>query len=131
MAIYIFIDNIIKNKKIELFNEGNMERDFTYIDDVIEGVRKSIDKNYQCEVFNIGSGKKVKLTYLLRLIEDCLNKKADIKYTKMQLGDVQSTIADISHPKNKLGYAPKHSVEEGVPKFIEWYLAYKKNNKSH
>ncbi len=124
MAMYIFADKIKNDKPIPVFNQGKMKRDFTYISDIISGIRSSIDKNYKCEVFNLGNNKCEELMEVVSLIESSLNKKTEINFLGMQLGDVKMTFADIEHSKNKLNYHPKVEINKGIPKFIKWYKKY-------
>ena len=124
MAMYIFADKISKGEPIQVFNHGKMERDFTYIDDIINGTRAAIDKNYPYEVFNLGNNNSEDLMEMVRLIESQIGKKADIKFEGMQPGDVKKTFADIKHSQEKLNYTPTTKIVEGIPKFIDWYLAY-------
>ena len=124
MAMYIFANKISKNEKISVFNQGKMKRDFTYIDDIVSGLRSSIDKNYSCEIFNLGNNRCENLMDMIGLIEKALNKKADINFMKIQPGDVEKTYANIDHAIDKLNYNPQTSIESGIPKFIEWYKSY-------
>tara|TARA_B110000444_G_scaffold260423_1_gene307297 strand:- start:3973 stop:4938 length:966 start_codon:yes stop_codon:yes gene_type:complete len=124
MAISIFTDKILKNKKIPVFNNGNMFRDFTYIDDIVNGIVASLKKSYKCEVFNLGRSKKEKLIDMIKIIELNLNKKASINFKNIQLGDIKETYADIIYSKEKLDFDPKISLDEGIPKFIKWYKDY-------
>ena len=124
MAMYIFTDKISKGEPISVFNHGKMERDFTYINDIISGTRSAIDKNYPCEVFNLGNNNSEDLMEMVRLIESEIGKKAEIQFEGMQPGDVKRTFADIEHSKQKLNYTPTTKIVEGIPKFIEWFLAY-------
>ena len=96
MALFIFTKNILDNEPIDVFNHGEMYRDFTYIDDVIEGTRSAIDKNYKCEVFNIGNTKSEYLMDMIRVIEETLRKKAKINFIDIQPGEVKKTV-DISY----------------------------------
>ena len=125
MAMYIFTDKISKNKQVNVFNNGDMYRDFTYIDDIVDGIICAVEKNYKCELFNLGNNTIIKLGYIIKLIENSLNKKAKIKYLENQLGDVKTTFADITYSKKKLGYNPSMSIETGIFKFIEWFKKYK------
>tara|TARA_Y100000590_G_C15607696_1_gene972619 strand:- start:16 stop:969 length:954 start_codon:yes stop_codon:yes gene_type:complete len=124
MAMYIFAEKILNNEPIDVFNHGNMKRDFTYIDDIVDGIIASMEKNYQCEIFNLGNSSSEDLIEMIRLIEVCLEKKADINFVDIQPGDVQKTNADIKYTKNKLGYNPKISIKKGIPKFIEWFKSF-------
>ena len=128
MAIYKFTDSIIKNKKIQLFNEGKNYRDFTYIDDVINAVEKiilKIPKNkVPHQIINIGYGEKIKTLTLLSIIEDKLNKKARIVKIPAQLGDVKNTLASQNALKKNYRIAPKISIEKGISKYIRWFRQY-------
>ena len=126
MAMYIFTKKILEGRRIDVFNNGNMERDFTYIDDVIKGLRLAIDKNSGCEVYNIGNSKTEKLMNIIKLIEDSLGKKSIMNLTEMQPGDVKKTFSDIKHSEKKIGYKPMVTVQEGIPSFIKWYRNYYK-----
>ncbi|MCU0799745.1 MAG: NAD-dependent epimerase [Candidatus Thermoplasmatota archaeon] len=122
MALFKFAKNIIEDRPIEVFNYGNMERDFTYIDDIVKGTVAALDRPFKYEVFNLGNNKPIKLTYFIELIEQHLGKKAQRQLLPMQEGDVPRTCADIDHAKELLGYDPKVSIEDGVSNFLKWYL---------
>ncbi len=124
MAIYLFTENIIKGKPIRVFNYGRMQRDFTYIDDVVNGTKSSLLKNYSCEIFNIGNNKPEKLLKIIQLIEKRLSKKAIIKLENIQPGDVKTTYADIDYSKQKLNFSPSVSIEKGISLFTDWYKKY-------
>ena len=126
MAMYIFLNKINNGEEIKVFNHGDMQRDFTYIDDIISGIKSSIKKNYSYEIFNLGNNKSENLMDMISAIENYVSKKAKIKYLGMQLGDVRKTFAEISYTKEKLGYEPKTSMSQGVIKFIDWYNTYHK-----
>ncbi len=126
MAMFIFINKILSNEKLPVFNHGKMKRDFTYIDDIVAGTRSAIDKNFNCEVFNLGNNKSEELMYLISLIEKNLDKKAKIELLPMQLGDVKESFADIEKSKKMLNYEPSTNIEVGVRKLISWYLDYYK-----
>jgi len=124
MAMFIFTQKIIAGKPISVFNNGNMKRDFTYIDDVISGTRSAIEKNYKCEIFNLGNSKSESLMKLIGIIEKNLEKKAQIEYLPMQPGDVKESLADIKKSTEKLGYKPITTINKGIPQFIKWYKKY-------
>ena len=124
MAMYIFADKILKGQSIPVFNHGKMKRDFTYIDDIIHGLKASINKNYPCEVFNLGNNNWEDLMDVISILENALGQKADIEFFGMQPGDVKKTFADIDHSRDKLGYRPLTSINEGIPNFIRWYRNY-------
>ncbi len=129
MAYYSFTDSLKKKKIITLYNEGNMLRDMTYIDDVVDGILGAINyvrnsKNkIKNEIFNLGNDKPIKTSELLRKIELYLNQRA---ITKIEYSENESlmTHADITKAKNLLGYDPKVSFDEGIIKFLEWYKDY-------
>jgi len=124
MAMYLFTKKILKNEPVPVFNNGHMNRDFTYIDDIINGIRSAIEKNYSCEIFNLGNNRSEDLMDMISIIENYLGKKAKIIFHGMQLGDVEKTFADISRAKERLGYKPTVSIEYGIPKFIDWYKSF-------
>ena len=124
MAMFIFTQKIVAGKPIPVFNKGNMKRDFTYIDDIIKGTRSAIEKNYKCEIFNLGNSKSESLMDLIGIIETNLGKKAQIEYLPMQLGDVKESLADIKKSTEKLGYKPITTINKGIPQFIKWYKEY-------
>ncbi len=124
MAMFIFTKKILAGEPIPVFNNGNMKRDFTYIDDIISGTRAAIDKNYPCEIFNLGNHKSENLMDMIATLEKKLGKKAEINFQPMQPGDVQESFADIKSSEIQLGYTPKTSIYEGIPKLVEWYNSY-------
>ncbi|NGX42441.1 MAG: UDP-N-acetylglucosamine 4-epimerase [Chlamydiae bacterium] len=124
MAYYSFVEAILEGRPIEVYNHGKLKRDFTYIDDIIDGTVAAIDLEADCEVFNLGNHRPVKLMDFLRIVEDSVGKKAKMEFLPMQPGDVFETYADIAHSQEKLGFFPKTTLEEGIPKFVEWYKQY-------
>ena len=126
MAVYIFADKIMKNKTISVFNHGKMKRDFTYIDDIVDGILESINRNYFCEIFNLGNSKSENLLEVIHYIENCLGSKANIEYLDIQPGDVKNTSADILYSNEKILFSPKTSIDVGIPKFIKWFKSYYK-----
>jgi len=124
MAMYIFADKIRKGKKIPVFNHGEMQRDFTYIDDIVNGIRASIENNYSYEIFNLGNNRCEDLMDMISYLEKALDNKAKIEYMDIQPGDVEKTFANIDYSISKLNYKPKITIQEGIPKFIEWYKSY-------
>jgi len=121
MAYYSFTENISKGKSIRVYNNGKMKRDFTYIDDIIRGIRSAIDKNYYCEIFNLGNNKSVNLLDFINCIENELNLKAKIKFVKIQKGEVKSTYANIEKSIKMLDYKPNVDIEDGIKNFVSWY----------
>ena len=126
MAMYIFCDKIMNGEKISVFNHGKMKRDFTYIDDIIAGIRSSIEKNYSYEIFNLGNNRSENLMDMIGYLEKALGTEAELDFIDIQPGDVENTIANISNAKKKLNFKPNVSIEEGIPKFIKWYKLYHK-----
>jgi UDP-glucuronate 4-epimerase len=124
MAMFLFTEKILQDEPIQVFNHGNMKRDFTYIDDIIAGTRSAIDKNYKCEVFNLGNHRSEQLMDVVHLIEENLGKKAEIEFLPMQLGDVKESFAEIQKSKEKLEFMPTTNIEVGISKFVEWYHEY-------
>lgn len=122
MAYYSFCKAILEGHPIDVFNYGNMQRDFTYIDDIVAGIVAAIDLEAENELFNLGNNHPEPLHALIKALEDGLGKKAIIHHLPMQPGDVLSTYADIEYSKLKLGFLPKVSLSEGIRKFVEWYL---------
>ena len=124
MAMYIFANKILNGESIPLFNHGNMKRDFTFINDIVDGIVASIKNNYKCEIFNLGNNNCVNLIDVVKTIEECLGKKAKLDLLPMQLGDVEKTFSDIDYTIEKLGFSPKTNIYEGIPIFIEWFKKY-------
>ena len=124
MAYYIFTKNISEGRPINVFNNGNMKRDFTYIDDIVLGTKSAIEKNYPYELFNLGNQKSNSIMDIIKIIETELSIKAQINLLPMQAGDVIETCASISKSIKMLNYNPKISINEGMPKFINWYKNY-------
>ena len=111
MAMYIFTKKILSGEKISVFNNGKMKRDFTYIDDIIDGTCSALDKNLDTGFFNLGNNKSENLMDIIHTIEGCLEKKAEIDFLPMQPGDVEISYADIKESKEKLGFLPKVSYQ--------------------
>lgn len=127
MAMFLFVDAIDKGEPIKVFNSGDLERDFTYVDDIVNGVIEVVEKEQLHEKFNlynIGNSKPVKLLDFISEIEKHLDKKAQKVMLPMQPGDVKRTWADVSSLKKEFGYNPKTSISEGVGKFVDWYKTY-------
>jgi len=131
MSLYKFTKAIYDSKYIDLYNNGNHIRDFTYIDDVVAGIYQTIDNPSQklipFEIFNIGSGKPKSLKFFLRIIKSITNRKPLIKLKELQLGDIHKTHADISKIKRELSYKPMYDLPTGVKNFIDWYNSYFNN----
>lgn len=123
LAIRKFIDLITENKPIPVYGDGTTIRDYTYVDDIVDGIISAINYNdTPYEIINLGGGAPVSLNQMIETIEKVLNKKATIEHLPMQLGDVNKTAADITKAKKLLNYNPKTSFKEGIIKFIEWEI---------
>ena len=121
MAIHKFTRLINQGEEVPMFGNGNSKRDYTYIDDVIEGILSALDKSFEFETFNLGNSRTVGLKDLISLIEETLGKRARIRQLPPQTGDVLITYADISKAKELLDYEPKTFIEEGIQKFVGWF----------
>ena len=123
MAIPLFVSRINSGAEIVINGDGlNIQRDFTYVGDVVDGIVKILGKEHGFEIYNLGSGRKVCLTELVYAIESRLKKNAIIKYVPMGVGEATITYADISKAKERLGYESKYSIYEGLDKYIPWFL---------
>jgi len=142
MALFLFTRAILKGDPIDVFNEGRMQRDFTYIDDIVEGVVRVLDKparpnsawssdkpdpsmsSAPYHVFNIGNHNPVQLLYLIELLEKILGRTAGKRFLPLQQGDVPATYADIDDLVEAVGFKPSTSIEVGVERFVNWYRQY-------
>lgn len=132
MALFLFTDAIVKGNTIKVFNNGNMERDFTYIDDIVEGliriVEEKIDSRLEkpnlFKIYNIGNNRSVKLMEFISTLEQSLGIEAKMEMLPIQPGDVDRTWANVDSLIKDYGYRPNTSIEEGVRKFVEWYRSY-------
>lgn len=142
MAIFIFTRAILKGEPIDVFNHGRMQRDFTYVDDVVEGVVRTLNRTASADpawsaerpdpatskapyrVYNIGNNSPVELMRLIQVLEDALGKKARLNMLGMQAGDVPATYADVDDLQRDVGFAPSTPIEAGIRKFVEWYTGY-------
>mgnify|MGYP000232164288 FL=1 len=139
MALFMFTKNIIEGKPIDVFNYGKHKRDFTYIDDIVEGVIRTLDNVAEpnpewtgitpdsatskapYKIYNIGSNKPCELMRYIEIIEECVGKKAEMNLLPLQPGDVPATYADVDALIKDVDYKPSTSIEEGVAKFVDWY----------
>lgn len=142
MALFLFTQAILENKPLNVFNHGNHTRDFTYVDDIVEGVVRASDQiaepnpawnakhpdpatsNAPFRIFNIGNNSPIKLTAYIEALEEALGKKAILKFLDLQPGDVPDSAADASRLVAAVGYKPATSVRQGVANFVDWYRAY-------
>lgn len=139
MALFKFTRNIIEGRPIDVYNYGNMRRDFTYVDDIVEGVRRVMSKvpmgntawdssapdpsssAAPYRVYNIGNHAPIQLTHLIHVLEEALHRKADINLMPMQPGDVPTTFAEVDDLVRDLDFAPSTAIDEGIARFVEWY----------
>jgi UDP-glucuronate 4-epimerase len=142
MALFLFTKAILAGEPIPLFNGGDMRRDFTYVDDIVDGVVRVLDhpaapdpnwngdepapdsSSAPWRIFNIGNSSSVELMDAVRLLEKALGKKALIDALPMQQGDVQATNADIGPLRALAGFEPRTPIEEGIPRFVDWYRSF-------
>ena len=129
MSAYIFTSKILAGEPIPVFNHGDMQRDFTYIDDIVAGVLAALDLPPAADaprhrVYNLGNHRSEPLMRFIGLIEQALGQKAEIDFQPMQPGDVQATYADIDATQRDLGFQPATPIDVGIPKFIAWYREY-------
>jgi UDP-glucuronate 4-epimerase len=124
MALFLFTDAILRGHPMKIFGHGKMQRDFTYVDDIVQGIVASLDRNYGFEVFNLGAGRSENLMDFVHTIEKTCGKEGEKEFLPMQQGDVVSTAADITLAEKKLGFKPETMVPEGVPRFVAWYREY-------
>jgi UDP-glucuronate 4-epimerase len=134
MAIFKFVDAVMAGRAIELYNFGRMQRDFTFVDDVVEGIVRLLPLPPECaeagetstqapmRLCNIGNQRPVQLLHLIRTIERCLGRSADVRLMPMQPGDVYETQACVDKLTEVTGYCPRFSIEEGIQRFVDWYL---------
>ena len=139
MALFKFTRGILNDQPIPVFNRGEMVRDFTYVDDIVEGVVRVIDRpatvsdgvnepdrsaSAPWRIFNIGNSHRVSLMDYIQALEKALGKQATLDFLPMQDGDVPATEADVTALESDLGYRPRVKVEEGVQHFVDWYRSY-------
>ena len=125
LAIHKFAELISAGKPIPVFGDGSTARDYTFVSDTVEGILACTTKEFGFEIFNLGESQTVTLSYLIELLENALGKKAVIERKPLQPGDVPITFADISKAKARLGYNPQVKIEQGIPKFVEWFRSKK------
>ncbi len=131
MAPYLFTEAVLNGRKLRVFNNGDMRRDFTYVDDIVAGTVAALDhppaddkQNPPCRLYNIGNHRSENLMDFIGEIERACNRKAELVFEPMQAGDVRETFADIEPLRRDLGYEPKTTIAEGVPRFVQWYREY-------
>lgn len=122
MALFKFTKNILLSKQIDVYNNGDMQRSFTYVDDIVSGIFGAVKNVERYQIYNLGGSETVKLMDFIGLIEKYLNKKAKIKFLKMQAGDVKETVASTKKADAYLHYKANTNIEMGVQNFVEWFL---------
>ncbi len=123
MAIMKFALRIMAGETIEIYGDGTSVRDYTYVDDVVDGLAAMVDRPFPYEVFNIGGSHQVVLTDVVEALQRHLGREAHVKHIEVQIGDVPATHADVSHAREQLGYSPKVRFDDGIARFCEWFLA--------
>lgn len=121
MAYFSFTQAILEERPIKVFNKGNMQRDFTYIDDIVAGIVAALDCETKFEIFNLGNHQSEELLKMIRILEGLLGKKAELEMLPMPPGEMVTTFANIDKARRCLGFAPKTSLDEGLKKFIHWH----------
>ena len=127
MAMFLFTDAILNHQPLKVFNHGDLSRDFTYIDDIIQGIDKILEDkntNEKYQLYNIGNSKPVQLMDFIKEVELSTGEKAILEMYPMQAGDVNQTWADVQELKDKFGYNPNYPVDKGVYNFVQWYRKY-------
>jgi UDP-glucuronate 4-epimerase len=142
MALFLFTKAILAGQPIDVFNAGKMQRDFTYIDDIVEGVIRVLDKipepnitwsgdapdpassNAPYKIYNIGNNQPIELMRFIEVLEDCLGRKAEKNILPLQAGDVPVTYADVDDLVKDVGFKPSTPIEVGIERFIAWYRSY-------
>ncbi len=124
MALFLFTKAILDGSPIDIYNFGNMKRDFTYISDIVDGTISALDTPLRCELFNLGNSRSVELMELISIIETELGREARKNFLPLQPGDVPETYADIEKTRETLGFNPRTQIKEGVKAFITWYKDY-------
>ncbi|AIU69546.1 hypothetical protein TEU_03855 [Thermococcus eurythermalis] len=122
MAYFKFAKNIMLGKEIEIYGYGKLKRDFTYISDIVEGIKRAMSLDTEYEIINLGNNRPVELDYFVSLLEKYLGKEAKKKYVEKPKADVEITYADITKAKEILGWEPKVKIEDGLKKFCDWFV---------
>ena len=137
----VLVQKLLAGESIALFNDGKLQRDFTYIDDILAGILAALERPAASDpswaqhvqastspapykIYNLGNNKSVELLYFIKVLEDSLGRKAKIEYLPMQAGDVYATYADIDAAECDLGFKPVTDIETGLPRFVEWYKSF-------
>lgn len=124
MAVYDFMNRIRDGRAIRVYRNGTLERDFTYVGDIVQGIKHSLNLGAPYELFNLGKGHPEQVLDLIDNIERAMNQKASIDWLPMQMGDMVSTFADIEHTRKRLGYAPSTPLNEGIRRAAKWFKSY-------
>jgi UDP-glucuronate 4-epimerase len=125
LAIRKFTNLIERGEPVPVYGDGTFKRDYTYVDDIMQGVLSALERKFDFEIFNLGESQTTETLQLVRLIESALGKKANVEHMPVQPGDVPITYADIDKSRKMLGYDPQIKIAEGIPLFVEWFRAQK------
>ena len=125
MAIHQFVRNALKGEPIIVFGNGSTARDYTYIDDIIDGIIQSIESDDRYMIYNLGNSEPIKLSNLISTIAETTSIEPNIEYQEIPQGDVLQTYADINRAQNNLKYDPKTGIQDGISKFVKWYISMK------
>lgn len=128
MAYYNFSKSILEGKPIDIYGEGKLLRDYTYVGDIVEGTTAAIDLEANCEIFNLGNNLPASVTALVEILEELCGRKAIKRYLPMPQADVPVTYADITHSRQKLQFEPKVPLDIGLGHFVEWFKNYRRGN---
>ncbi len=128
MAYYSFTKNILAGEPIDLYNFGNVRRDFTYIDDIVDGIARAVKCKALGKIYNLGNQQAEPVLQLIKILEQLLNKKAEIRLKPPAQGDVVETFADLTLSAEELGFQPKTNIRQGLKEFVHWYLNYNEEN---
>lgn len=124
MAYFSFTQAILEGKPLKIYNQGQMQRDFTYIDDIVHGCAQALDKGCAYDIFNLGNNHPEEILTLVRYIEELTGKKAQVELLPHQPGEVKITYADLTKSQQELGYQPRVSLKEGMERFWKWYVKF-------
>jgi len=121
MAVYRFCRQMVQKEPVTLYGDGSMRRDFTYIEDILDGVVKAMEKNEGYAIYNLGESRTISVLELVHLLAQALGVQPQIQFLPEQPGDVRQTYADIRRAQKELGYNPQVPIEEGIQRFVAWF----------
>jgi UDP-glucuronate 4-epimerase len=123
LAVRAFAERLLRDERIPVFGDGKSQRDFTYVEDLVDGLVRALDSGLAFDVLNLGAGRTVTVLEVVEVLEKALGRTARIEWLPRQTGDVSRTWADIGAARERLGYAPRTSLEEGIARFVDWLEA--------